>query len=263
MLSVLVVALVSGTGAGWASGAQAHPARSSDDPRVEVVGGVRAQQGDFPWVVRLSVGCAGALTTSRHVLTAAHCVDGTGRDTGIVVTAGSVDVHSDRAIRVRSTYVRQAPGFRDTEQGDDWALIELERDLDLPALPLATTTEYDRGTFTIMGWGATREDGSGWLRHLRTANVSFVDDERCGSAYRSAGYGFVGRDMICAGDPGVDTCQGDSGGPMVRRDSAGRWVQVGIVSWGHGCARRGYPGVYTQVSTFADEIQSGVRRLRA
>jgi secreted trypsin-like serine protease len=59
----------------------------------------------------------------------------------------------------------------------------------------------------------------------------------------------------------VDTCQGDSGGPMFRRDDAGEWVQVGIVSWGLGCARPENPGVYTQTSTFAAEIAAAAASL--
>ncbi|WP_030020969.1 trypsin-like serine protease, partial [Streptomyces monomycini] len=57
------------------------------------------------------------------------------------------------------------------------------------------------------------------------------------------------------------TCQGDSGGPMFRKDDAGQWLQVGIVSWGEGCARPGKPGVYTEVSTFAADIKKAAEGL--
>jgi secreted trypsin-like serine protease len=115
-----------------------------------------------------------------------------------------------------------------------------------------------------MGWGSTREGSATQQRYLRTAAVPHVSDRQCGRAYRGEGYPFVSGEMICAGDTrrgGVDACQGDSGGPMVRRDAAGEWVQVGIVSWGLGCARRGFPGVYTQVSRYAEAIERKTREL--
>ncbi|GAA4694495.1 serine protease [Phytohabitans rumicis] len=245
----------------WAGPAQADPAPA---PPIEIVGGVRAEPGQFPWAVRLSVGCAGALTAPRVVLTAAHCVKGTGLDSSITVTAGSVDQHSPDAIRVKSTYVKRAPGFRDATRGDDWALIQLAEELDLPLLPRAADSAYDRGTFTVVGWGATREGATSQQRYLRAVDVPYVSDRACGRAYREAGYEFVSRDMLCAGDTrrgGIDACQGDSGGPMVHRDDAGEWVQVGIVSWGIGCARRDYPGVYTQVSAFVEAIERETRAL--
>ena len=80
---------------------------------------------------------------------------------------------------------------------------------------------------------------------------------------RRAGDRHLSAEEICAGytSGGVDTCQGDSGGPMFRRDAANAWIQVGIVSWGDGCARSGYPGVYTQISTFRDAIRTATRKL--
>jgi secreted trypsin-like serine protease len=91
--------------------------------------------------------------------------------------------------------------------------------------------------------------------------VPYVSDRACAGAYRAAGIRLVTKDSICAGKRGVDACQGDSGGPLVRRDGSGRWVQIGIVSWGIGCARPEYPGVYTQVSRFRAAITKATAAL--
>ncbi|MER5848455.1 serine protease [Streptomyces sp. NPDC002012] len=234
-----------------------QPAGASAAP-TPVVGGTRAAQGEFPFMVRLSMGCGGALYAKDIVLTAAHCVGGSGNNTSITATAGVVDLQSSSAIKVKSTKVLQAPGYNG--MGKDWALIKLAKPIDLPTLKIATNTTYNNGTFTIAGWGAATEGGS-QQRYLLKAAVPFVSDADCQGAY---GSDLVPGDEICAGlidTGGVDTCQGDSGGPMFRKDNAGAWIQVGIVSWGQGCAEPGYPGVYSEVSTFAANIASAAATL--
>src|SRR4029453_19381503 len=174
------------------------PARAGDgaEPIREVVGGDEVPAGRFPWMVRLSMGCGGALTAPRVVLTAGHCVDGTGPDTSIRVTAGVTDLKSPKAISARSVSVIRPDGFTNEIRGDDWALIKLDRTLHLPTLDLGRA---DEGTFTIMGWGQTSESSLRQQRRLRYATVPTVPDATCAKAYRKVGVDLVSEDSICAG----------------------------------------------------------------
>jgi secreted trypsin-like serine protease len=239
--------------------ASLQPVSAAQAAPSPVVGGTRAAQGEFPFMVRLSMGCGGALYTQQIVLTAAHCVNGTGPNTSITATAGVVDLQSTSGrVQVRSTYVYRAPGYNG--DGKDWALIKLAQPINLPTLKIATTTQYNTGTFTVAGWGAATQGGA-QQRYLLKATVPFVSDATCRSY---SGYsGLIASEEICAGYAagGVDTCQGDSGGPMFRRDANNAWIQVGIVSWGIGCAKPNAPGVYTEVSTFASAIASAAASL--
>jgi secreted trypsin-like serine protease len=230
-------------------------------PADAIVGGTGAASNAYPWMVRLSVGCDGALVAPQVVLTAGHCVGHTGRTTSISATGGSADLASSAAVTVRSAYVFRAPGFKSATKGNDWALIQLAGPLPGGILALTSTTAYDHGQFRVIGWGAARENGA-QQTWLRSVSVPFVDDRTCAKAYQ--GMSFVKSQMLCAGNlkhGGVDACQGDSGGPLVHRDAAGAFVEVGIVGWGVGCARPGYPGVYTQVSADAPAITAEIVKL--
>jgi len=239
-------------------GAAAAPGQATDpdDGQVwpQVVGGTPAAQGEFPWMVRLSMGCGGAMYTQTLILTAAHCVDnlGTGPNTSVTVTWGVVDLQDPNRTTRTSNYIHVAAGYNGN--GKDWALIRISQPINSPLLKLATDTSLHSGNFTVAGWGAAQE-GGGQQRFLLKADVPFITDTQCASA---SGYsGLIFNEEICAGNwtnGGVDTCQGDSGGPMFKRNAANEWIQVGITSWGIGCARPQQPGVYTEVRFFANDI---------
>lgn len=52
--------------------------------------------------------------------------------------------------------------------------------------------------------------------------------------------------------------QGDSGGPLQCRRSDGVWQLVGVTSFGSGCARPGYPDVYTEIQHYLNWINSTI-----
>lgn len=249
------VALLAATIGGWGLTAVTSPAAASTstDPTPLIAGGTRVAPGEFPFMVRLSVGCGGTLYDRQIVLTAAHCVGRTGPTTTITATVGAVDLQSSTRTQIRSTYVYTNPAST-----GDWALIKLASPVNLASLPIATTDAYDNGVFTIAGWGRTGETQPG-SRYLLKGELPFVSDSVCRRQYSSLN----AAEEICAGRPEgrVDTCAGDSGGPLFRRDNNNAWIQVGITSWGHGCARPNVPGVYTQVSRFATAIAAGAREL--
>lgn len=56
----------------------------------------------------------------------------------------------------------------------------------------------------------------------------------------------------------TDACQNDSGGPLVCLDADKQPVLVGIVSFGKGCARPNYPGVYSNVASYTEWIHQTI-----
>jgi trypsin len=124
------------------------------------------------------------------------------------------------------------------------SIIDPIRINDLREVPTATTS------LTIVGWGVTDEDGSSDI--FQEADVTYVPNTVC-SRIRNERGNFLGSDltgdMMCAGDEGIDSCQGDSGSPLISRGGTPEEdIQVGVVSWGIGCAGP-IPGVYSRLST--------------
>ncbi|MEV0397464.1 trypsin-like serine protease [Polymorphospora rubra] len=249
MLGIVTAATMIVSGGALAGPANAAP---SETPTPLVVGGTLAAPGEFPWMVRLSMGCGGAMYTQSLVLTAAHCVGATGPTSSITATWGVVDLQDPARTTRTSNYVYRAPGYNG--DGKDWALVRLSSPINSPLLKIATDTSLHAGSFTVAGWGATTQ-GGGQSRYLRKAAVPYIDDGTC-EAQGGLYAGLIPNEEICAGflSGGIDTCQGDSGGPMFTRNAANEWVQVGITSWGDGCAQPNAPGVYAEVQHFAADI---------
>lgn len=92
-------------------------------------------------------------------------------------------------------------------------------------------------TLWVSGWGHQYFQGTS-PRIVRAVDVKMVNWSVC---RRSYGNTLTDR-MICAADNGKDACQNDSGGPLVMNG-----VLYGVVSFGDGCAKPGFPGVYANV----------------
>lgn len=239
-----------------------------------VIGGQPAHVKDSPWVVALSSRdrfggtragqfCGGALVGPKKVLTAAHCLSrealgvevGQVRDLKIISGRDELTGSGGKEIAVSGTWVN--PGFDAVTNSGDVAVLTLSEALpEQDAIPLAEAGDsaYQAGTAAaVYGWGDTTGNGD-YASSLRSAKVSILPDSSCAQAYPGGSNGtYDASAMLCAGEPegGRDACQGDSGGPLVAQ---GRLV--GLVSWGNGCARAEYPGVYTRISAAIGWMES-------
>ena len=235
----------------------------------EIVGGQPADPGEWPWQAAVSAGpyrCGGALLTREWVITAAHCVfDSNGvlfAPTAVSVLLGDYNrtQYEVSEQRVGVIQVVAHEGFNDWTNDNDLALLQLATPVTLnaqvalvrPVLTNQQETLTAVGTMaTVTGWGVTTEGGNGAIQLMEVA-VPIIENELCNRAY-----GIINENMLCAGyaEGGKDSCQGDSGGPLVVPDGTG-WRLAGLVSFGHGCARPNFYGVYTRIARYIPWIQN-------
>jgi secreted trypsin-like serine protease len=124
----------------------------------------------------------------------------------------------------------------------------------------STGLQHPGKSALISGWGSTSEKGQS-SDILQKAIVTIFDNSDPNLSYKE---GVLTNAMIVAGylDGFIDGCQGDSGGPMVVRDltSSVGYRLAGVTSFGEGCARARYPGVYAKVSNFEDWISDTINK---
>ena len=246
-----------------------EPTGDADKERsLDIVGGKAADPGEYPWQVMLldSSGrffCGGSLIHAKWVLTAGHCTYGI---TVSRVVLGAHDrTNSSESSRQTITVLRtiRHPNYNDNTTDNDLALLELSQPATLNnrvAIIPYVISPGDDALFAagvnsvVTGWGATSEGGSS-PAILQEVTVPIVSQDICRQAYGSS----LTNNMLCAGltQGGKDSCQGDSGGPLSVSSSSGRKL-AGIVSWGNGCARPGFYGIYTRVANYTAWIQQYV-----
>lgn len=251
-----------------------------------IIGGADASIEEYPWQVALvsdtndlynSQSCGGSLVDEKWVLTAAHCVteeDDNGNPvlaaTPTHVVVGITDLSDgSQAQTIAIDSITFHPDYDPASFNNDIALIELATPVNLTScgarcaiIPLISAANEDDlmdvGTAALIsGWGnQTNTGGSDFPVQLQAAQVSIMDCVGSGSGYSASD---ITINMICAGIPSTftkDTCQGDSGGPIVVSKGNDGYIQVGIVSFGEGCAMANYPGVYTRISRYSTWLRT-------
>jgi secreted trypsin-like serine protease len=201
--------------------------------------------------------CGASLVRPDVILTAAHCVDSA--DGGTEPSASfrfllGTNRRSAGGERIPAASILEHPGY-DASGGSssDVALVKLASPSTLGrAIRIAGPADagfWEPGDPAVVtGWGAESSGASDVPDDLKEAEMPIVSDAECQNSYRFT-LGFDPATNVCAGDllGGEDSCQGDSGGPLQVQDGAGAWIQVGVVSYGLGCAFPTQYGVYAEV----------------
>ncbi|XP_068231880.1 transmembrane protease serine 9-like [Palaemon carinicauda] len=229
-----------------------------------IVGGEQTEVNEYPWQVAIVVGgtnqvfCGGSLLNSGVVLTTASCVikiKESQRVTEVLLGAHDLKNPSSAQQRISVYWGGHFPEFNPKTFDHDVGVLWLTNNADLseavkPACLPDANRDYSGYDAIVTGWGSLREGGPS-ATVLHEVVVPTMNSSVCNDYYG----GPVTENMLCAGydEGGKDACSGDSGGPLVVQDN-GRWVLVGITSWGFGCGRPNFPGVYMKVSNYVDSL---------
>ncbi|XP_036604427.1 polyserase-2 [Trichosurus vulpecula] len=248
--------------------------------RLRLVGGSDATLGDWPWQASLFQDgfpiCGGSLITESWVLSAAHCVVSNGTLSPPEEFTVYLGLQTELAMFENHTQywnvteILIPDNYTEAWFGSDIALLHLSEPANLTefvqtiCLPQGNHS-FPHGTSCwATGWGNIREGVMlPYPGQLQELEMEIIGPSTCQCLFNYPGpFNSTIKllpGMLCAGfkEGRRDSCQGDSGGPLVCEE-AGQWFLAGITSFGHGCARRNRPGIYTAVAAYESWIQERV-----
>ena len=221
------------------------------------------------------------------MITAAHCIEQfekQNRDYYVLVGAQNLQsIQLGQIVKVKKGHIHEK--YNNRIYDNDIALLELEGAVDFikcdkncqtiniinPIMEQKNVLMNDM--LQIAGWGVLEDcensqseicqQYSGkMIRNpqlypttLRYTTLKLTHCLSSSSLYQAEQ---ITTNMLCAESPvqnqPADTCFGDSGAGLTIQNSLDKPYLLGIASWGVGCAKSGYPGVYTRVANYNNWI---------
>lgn len=249
----------------WHAARAGLPAAPAVTP--DIIGGETAPPGRFPGMVALLFApvadnhaafyCGGTLVSDRHVLTAAHCADFVAA-ADVQVLVGTQSLASGGS-RVAVSQVTVHPQWNPDLLSSDVAVLTLAAPVTgiQPVLFIGGSKGETR--FAPVGAGAVLA-GWGW-----TDNAGTVPDDlqQAALTVKSPNECAFNDTVMCAGasqaTPGA--CSGDSGGPLFSSQQVrGRWVQVGVTSYGTFPCGLGFPDGYARLGVLGAWVRQIIQQ---